>query len=328
VRIFGLNETGNFARRLAQHLDVRLASHEERDFPDGEFKIRALDAVGGEHAVVCQSLAADGRLSCADKLVRLLVFCGSLEDAGAREVTALVPYLAYWRKDRRTQPRDPVTTSYLARLIEAVGIDTVVTIDAHNIATFENAFRCRKEHLQAAAAFAEHFAPVVAAASRIVVLSPDAGGEQRARVFAGLLATRAERAVELAFVEKHRSGSKVSGELFAGDVRDALVVIYDDMISTGGTVARAAKAAAARGARVVHCAATHGLFSGDAIATLNAASLASVVVMDTVDDVAARCAGLTCEWRALDSAAVFARALSEWSSEHELAAPASALDAD
>jgi len=328
VRLFGLNQTSGFAQRLAQHLDVGLAPHEEREFADGEFKSRPLDSVSGEHVVVCQSLAADARMSSADKLVRLLVFCGALKDAAARRVTALVPYLAYWRKDRRTQLRDPVTTSYLARLIEAVGIDTVVTIDAHNIATFDNAFRCRKEHFEAAAAFAEHFVPVVTAASRVVVLSPDAGGEQRARVFASLLANRAERAVELAFVEKHRSGGKVSGELFAGDVRDALVVIYDDMISTGGTVARAAKAAADRGARVVHCAATHGLFSGDAIATLNATSLASLAIMDTVDDVAARCAGLTCEWRVLDSAAVFASAFSEWSGEHELAAPASALDAD
>jgi ribose-phosphate pyrophosphokinase len=168
----------------------------------------------------------------------------------------------------------------------------------------------------------------VKAPSRIVVLSPDAGGVHRARVFAGLLATRAERAVDLAFVEKHRSLGKVTGELFAGDVRDATVIIYDDMISTGATVARAAKAAAARGARAVHCAATHGLFTGDAIATLNAASLASLAIMDTVDDVAERCAGLSCESHVLDSAAVFARALTEWSAEREFAPPASALDAD
>ena len=328
MRLFGLNQTSGFAQRLAQHLDVTLAPREEREFADGEFKIRPLDSVRGEHVVVCQSLAADRRMSSADKLIRLLVFCGALKDAAARHVTTVVPYLAYWRKDRRTEARDPVTTSYVARLIEAVGVDTVVTIDAHSIATFDNAFRCCKEHLEGASAFADHFAPLATVASRIVVLSPDAGGEHRARAFAGLLASHAERAVELAFMEKQRSGGKVSGELFAGDVGDALVIIYDDMISTGGTVARAAKAAIARGARAVHCAATHGLFSGDAVATLNAASLASLAIMDTVDDVAERCAGLTCEWRALDSAAVFARALTEWSGEHELAAPASALDAD
>jgi ribose-phosphate pyrophosphokinase len=328
MRLFGLNQTAGFAQRLAQHLEIGLAPHEEREFADGEFKIRPLDSVRGEHVVVCQSLAADPRMSSADKLVRLLVFCGALKDAAARHVTAVVPYLAYWRKDRRSQPRDPVTTSYLARLVEAVGVDTVVTVDAHNVATFDNAFRCHKEHLTGAAAFVDHFAPIATAAGRTVVLSPDAGGEHRARVFMGLLAARVERPVELAFMEKHRALGKVSGELFAGDVRDALVIIFDDMISTGGTVARAAKAAAARGATAIHCAATHALLAGDAVAVLNTAGLASIAVMDTVEDVAARCAGLTCQWSVLDSAAVFAQALAEWRAEQALAAPTSALDAD
>jgi ribose-phosphate pyrophosphokinase len=313
MKLFGLGRTGEFTRRLAEHLGMAVASHEEREFEDGEFKIRPLESVRGEHVVVCQSLAADRRMGSADKLVRLLVFCGAVKDAGADRLTAVVPYLAYWRKDRRTQPRDPVTTSYVARLVEAVDVDTVVTIDAHNIATFENAFRCRKEHLEAAPKFAEHFAQRLADEGRIVVLSPDAGGEQRARVFAGLLAERGAQRVELAFMEKHRSGGRVSGELFAGDVVDARVIIYDDMISTGGTVARAVRAAATRGARTVHCAATHGLFSGDAVETLNAVPLSSLVVMDTVCDVAERCAALRCEHLVLDSAAIFAQALANWS---------------
>jgi ribose-phosphate pyrophosphokinase len=328
MKVFGLNRTAGFGRRLAEHLDLGIASHEEREFADGEFKIRALESVRGESVVVCQSLAADGRLSSADKLVRLLVFSGALKDAGARHVTAVLPYLAYWRKDRRTQPRDPITTSYVARLVEAVGIDVVATLDAHSIATFDNAFRCRKEHLDAAPAFAEHFAPLAAVAGRVVVLSPDAGGEHRARVFAALLAERIERPIELALMDKQRSAGTVSGDLFAGDVRDALVIVYDDIISTGETIVRAAHAAVARGARAVHCGATHGLFAGDAIAKLDTAPLASLAVTDTVDDVAARCAGLTCEWRVLDSAAVFAKAFREWSGGHELAESSSVFDAD
>jgi ribose-phosphate pyrophosphokinase len=312
VKLFAMQQTSGFAQRLAQRLGVAPALHEERDFSDGEFKIRALESVRDEHVVVCQSLAADRRVSSADKLVRLLVFCGALVDAGARRVTAVMPYLAYWRKDRRTQPQDPVTTSYVARLVEAGGVDTVVTIDAHGIATFDNAFRCRKVHLEAAPAFAEHFARLAAESSRFVVLSPDAGGAQRARVFAGLLAERASRPVDLAFMEKHRSGGRISGELFAGDVGGAPVIIYDDMISTGGTVVRAAHAALARGALAVHCAATHGLFSGDAVAALNAAPLASLAVTDTVADVDERVAGLRCEHVVLDSSAIFAGALSEW----------------
>lgn len=312
MKLFGLGQSRAFAERLAQRIGIPLATHEERDFEDGEFKIRSLESVRGEQAVVCQSLAGDARASSADKLLRLLVACGALRDAGAAQITALVPYLAYWRKDRRSQPRDPVTTAYVARLVEAVGVDAVVTLDAHNIATFENAFRCRKEHLEGAAAFAAHFAPLVAAASRIVVLSPDAGGQQRARVFAAQLAARVGRSVEQAMMEKHRSGGHVSGELFAGDVRDALVVIYDDMISTGGTVARAAQAAWARGAGGVHVAATHGVLVGGAAAALNDAGIASLALMDTVEDVRSRCAALRCPWEVLDCAAVFAAGREQW----------------
>jgi ribose-phosphate pyrophosphokinase len=325
MRLFGLAASSAFAARLADHLHIDLAPHEEREFPDGEFKIRALDGVRDEHAIVCQSLAADAHLSSADKLLRLVVFCGSLKDAAARRVTAVVPYLAYWRKDRRTQVRDPVTTSYVARLMEAVGIDAVVTLDAHDTGTFDNAFRCQKENLEGASAFADHFASAAAAAARVVVLSPDAGGERRARAFAGLLSARMHGTAELAFMEKRRSGGGISGNLFAGDVRDALVIIYDDMISTGGTAARAAIAAAERGAAAVHCAAAHGLLVGDAVASLNAAPLTSLALLDTVPDVAERCMGLRCDWRVLDGAAIVAAALAEWRGARE-PAPASSSD--
>lgn len=314
MKLYGLEHSRGIAERIAGRLGVVLAAHEERVFEDGEFKIRSLEPVRGDHVVVCQSLAADARGSSADKLLRLLVAAAALRDAGAAQVTALVPYLAYWRKDHRSQPRDPITTAYVAKLIEAVGVDAIVTVDAHSVATFENAFRCRKEHLEGVAAFAEHFVAATAAAARVVVLSPDAGGQQRARTFAAQLSARLGRTVEHALLEKQRSGGRVSGELFAGDVRDALVVVYDDLIGTGGTMARAAAAAFARGAGAVHGAATHALLVGEAVGALNDARLASLVVMDTVEDVRDRCAGLQCPWTVLDSASVFAAAREQWTS--------------
>ena len=102
MKLFGLNQTRAFAQRLAGQLGTALGAHEERDFEDGEFKIRPLESVRGENVFVCQSLAANGHASANDKLMRLLVFCGALKDAAAAEVTAIVPYPAYWRKDRRT----------------------------------------------------------------------------------------------------------------------------------------------------------------------------------------------------------------------------------
>jgi ribose-phosphate pyrophosphokinase len=314
MKLFGLQQTRGFAGRLAAHLGVPLAAHEERDFEDGEFKVRPLTPVRGEHVIVCQSLAADARASVNDKLIRLLVFCGALVDAGARHVTALVPYLAYGRKDKRTQPQDPITTSYVARCFEAVGIGSVVTIEAHGVATFENAFRCRKLNIDATNAFGAHFAGRVAGTNtRVVVVAPDVGGVPRAKAFAAALSARAGRDVGLAFVEKHRSGGVVSGALFAGDVHDALAIIYDDLVSTGGTIARAAHVARARGAREIHAAAAHGLLVGDAARTIASAGLASLVLADTVDDVGARCASLPSPWAVVDAAALVAPVFtSDW----------------
>ena len=184
MRLFGRNASKEFAEGLGDRLGVWLASHEERDFEDGEFKARPLDSVRGEQVFVCQSLTSSNGQSANDALARLLFFCGALKDAGAEQVVALVPYLAYARKDRRTKPRDPVTTRYVAQVFEAVGVDAIVTVDVHNPAAFENSFRIGKENLEAAPLFAEHFAPLASVVERTVVLSPDAGGVKRARAFA------------------------------------------------------------------------------------------------------------------------------------------------
>jgi ribose-phosphate pyrophosphokinase len=117
--------------------------HEERDFEDGEHKVRPLDSVRGADVYVIQSLSGDATQSTNDKLCRLLFFIGALKDAGAARVTAVTPYLCYARKDRRTKVNDPVTTRYVAELFEAVGTDAVMTLDVHNPAAFENAEKHR-----------------------------------------------------------------------------------------------------------------------------------------------------------------------------------------
>jgi ribose-phosphate pyrophosphokinase len=307
VKLFGLEQTRDFATLLAAALGAPLDAHEERDFEDGEFKVRALASVAGERVAVCQSLSADSRYSASDKLFRLLFFCGSLKDAGAERVTAVVPYLAYARKDRRTKPADPVATRYVAQIVEAVGVDEIVTIDVHNEAALDNAFRIAKRNLEAADLFVERFAAQAAAARRTVVLSPDAGGVSRARKFAAALGERTACSVDLAFVEKHRSGGRVSGELFAGDVQGALVIVLDDMISSGTTIARSAAACRERRAAAVHAAATHGVFAPGAEDMLRGAALDSLTVTNTVPDAAARVPGLGVE--VLDAAPIFARAL-------------------
>ena len=226
LALFALNATRDLGERIAQRLGIELSAHEERDFEDGEHKTRPLVNVRGQSCYVVQSLHGGPEESANDKLCRLLFFLGALRDASVVSVTAVIPYLCYARKDRKTKPRDPVTTRYVAALFEAVGVDRVVTLDVHNLAAFQNSFRCRTDHLSALPLFVEHFAPL-ARRHPVVVVSPDIGGAKRARAFGEALERAVEREVATAFVEKHRSGGVVTGGAFAGDVEDRVALIID-----------------------------------------------------------------------------------------------------
>lgn len=289
MKLFDIASEQRLGRHLGRSLGLPLSPHEERAFEGGEFKIRPLESVRGESVFVCQSLCADAEQSVNDKLMRLAVFAGALVDAAASQVTAVIPYLAYQRKDRRTKSRDPVTTRYVAKMLESVGLHAVIAVDVHNLVAFDNAFSIGKEHVEAATLFVDHFAGLVRDHEKVVVVSPDIGGVGRARAFAGLLAERARRPVEIAFVEKHRSAGVVSGDLFAGDVDGAIAVVIDDMICGGTTMVRAARGCVTRGAAVVHVAATHGIFGPSAAESLGTPDIESIVVTDTVPDAATRC---------------------------------------
>lgn len=279
--LFALAASRDFGERVSAHLGMPLSEHEERDFEDGEHKARPLVNVRNRDVVVLHSLYGEAGQSGNDKLCRLLFFIGALKDAGAARVTAVAPYLAYARKDRKSKSRDPVTTRYVAAMFEAVGTDAIMTMDVHNLAAYQNAFRCRSEHLEANPLFVEHFLPRLQAAEAVVV-SPDAGGIKRAEQFRLRLSRDLARPVAAAFAEKHRSAGVVSGELLVGDVRGKHAIIIDDLISTGTTIARTAKACKDLGATRVVAAATHGLFMLGAEKILADPSLDEIVVTDTV----------------------------------------------
>jgi ribose-phosphate pyrophosphokinase len=281
LKLFALQSSRPYGERVATALGVTLTPHEERAFEDGEHKCRPLESVRGADVFVVHSLHGEPGASPNDKLCRLLFFAGTLRDASAASVTAVAPYLAYARKDRQTQPRDTVTTRYVAMLFEAVGIDHMMTVDVHNVVAFQNAFRCRTEHLEAKELFAAHFAVTLAQQTPVVV-SPDTGGFKRAERFRATLAERLGRPVGMAFMEKLRALGAVSGQTLAGDVRGATAIIIDDLIASGETLLRTAHACRAAGARHVFAAATHGLFVGAADHLLADDSLDGCVVTDTV----------------------------------------------
>jgi ribose-phosphate pyrophosphokinase len=280
LAVFALGSTAEYGERVAWTLGLPLAAHEERDFEDGEHKTRPLESVRDRDVYVIHSLYGDSDASVNDKLCRLLFFVGALRDASAGRVTAVVPYLCYARKDRRTKERDPVTTRYVAQLLEAVGVDRIVTMDVHNLAAFENAFRRPTEHLQAASLFVDHVVPALD--GEPVVVSPDAGGVKRADRFRDLLAQRLGAEVPMAFLEKYRSAGVVSGDAVVGDVSKRTALIIDDLISSGTTMARAARACRAQGAIGVMALATHGVFSEGAGAVVADPVFDAMVVTDTV----------------------------------------------
>lgn len=281
LALFALGASRVFGAQVAEALGAALSPLEERAFEDGEFKLRPLTSVRGRDVYAISSLHGEMGASSADKLLRLLIFIGALKDSGAARVTAVTPYLCFSRKDRRTKPRDPIATRYVAQLFEAMRADALVTIDAHNIAAFENAFRCETVPLDAHALFASHFLPLVGAAP-VAVVSPDLGGEKRAELFRQRLERMLGRPVAKAFMDKTRSEGRVSGDIFAGDVDGRVAIVIDDLIAGGGTVARTATACRAHGAATVLVAATHAVFAKTAAEILRAAPIDRLVVTDSV----------------------------------------------
>ena len=279
-RLFALEATRSFGEAIAEALQQPLSPHEERGFEDGEHKIRPLAAVQNADVYVVQSLHGGPSESANDKLCRLLFFIGALKDAGAARVTAVVPYLCYARKDRRTKPNDPVTIRYVASMFEAVGVDAVVTLEVHNPAAFENAFRCRTVTLTATPLFADYARSLTG--EKLCVVSPDTGGAKRAELLRQTLEAATGRPVAKAFADKHRSSGVVSGDLFVGDVGGATALIIDDLLSTGNTLLRAARATRKAGAQRVVALVTHGLFLTGSAELLTDPAIDRLLTTDTV----------------------------------------------
>ncbi|MDH3289246.1 MAG: ribose-phosphate pyrophosphokinase [Betaproteobacteria bacterium] len=307
--LFALKTSRDFGAKVAEQLQQPLGELEEREFEDGEHKARPLISVRGADVFVIHSLYGEPGQSANDKLCRLAFFIGALRDAACASVTAVVPYLCYARKDRKTKSRDPVTTRYVAQMLEAVGADRVVTLDVHNLVAFQNAFRCRTEHLEAAGLFVKHLAPKLDS-DPVVVLSPDLGGVKRADYFRERLEKALNRSVDSAFMEKKRSAGVVSGEAFVGDVAGKTVLVVDDMIAGGTTTRRAVEACAARKAKRVLALATHGLFMPGAETLFQQPLLERIIVTDSVPPFRLAPEVIGDRLVVLDTAPLFAEAVS------------------
>lgn len=279
--LYSLDPDNTLAQGLAAQLNLTLAPLEIRHFEDGEHKIRPLTDPRGQDIFVLHSLHGEPQSSPNDKLLQLLMLIATLRDHGAARVTAVLPYLAYARKDRQTKTFDPLSLRYVAQLFEAVGTSQVMVLEAHNVAAFQNAFRCPTIHLSAHLAF-DTLTEGLTQGS-LAVASPDPGGVKRAQLWREALAKKYQQPVGFAMVDKRRSAGLLSSEhLVAGDVAGMTVLLIDDLIASGETLRHAAQALKRAGAHAVLAFAAHGLFTGAAAQTLIDDSLDRLVVTDSV----------------------------------------------
>ncbi len=282
MQLYALDTDTTLAQALASRLGVAISAHESRSFEDGEMKLRPLTCPRGAEAYVLHSLFGDNQHSPHDKLCQFLMFMATLRDHGAARVTAVVPYLAYARKDRQTKPFDPLNLRYVAQLFEAVGTEQVIVLEAHNLAAFQNAFRYPTLHLSAHVAF-DAMVETWLNQGPLVVASPDPGGVKRAQLWRESLESRTNQTLGFAMVDKRRSAGVVSSDhLVAGDVAGTTVLLIDDLIASGETLRRAAVALRLAGAKSVVACAAHGLFTGNAAKVLADAAIDQLLLTDSV----------------------------------------------
>jgi ribose-phosphate pyrophosphokinase len=282
LRLFGLGASKDFAEQVAAHVgpEGALCNHVETLFDDNECYVRSNVNVRGCDVFVIQSLYGCTKETLHDKLCKLLFFIGSLKDASAERVTAVIPYMCYGRQDRKTESRAPIMSKYVKYLLQSVGVDRILTMDVHNLAAFQCAFDVPTDHLEAKNLIARYIADNCAEPKRLAVLSPDAGGIPRARYFRNKLSQYLNVDIDLPVMDKEHAGRTIKGHKITGDVNGKLIVVYDDMISSAKTMYESLKAVEENGGEVWGIAATHGLFVGKANEYLK--DVKRIIVTDTV----------------------------------------------
>ena len=270
IKIFTGNANPALAQAICAHLSVPLAKAKVKTFSDGEIMVEINENVRGRDVFVVQSTCQPAN----ENLIELLVMIDALKRASAARITAVIPYFGYARQDRKVAPRTPITSKLVADLITTAGAQRVLCIDLH-AGQIQGFFNIPVDHLYAAPVVLEDLKSRFS--GELVVVSPDAGGTERARAFAKRLNAG------LAIIDKRRSSANVSEVMhIIGDVNKQTCIIVDDMIDTAGTLCQAAAALKAHGAGDVYATATHAVLSGPAIERINESSLKEVLVCDTI----------------------------------------------
>ncbi len=270
LKLIAGNANPKLAQEIAGKMGIELSPATIGRFSDGEIQVKITNSVRGADCYILQPTCAPVN----ENIMELLVIADALKRASARRITAVIPYYGYARQDRKAEPRVPITSKLVGNLITASGIDRVLTVDLH-ARQIQGFFDIPVDHLYARPVLFQYFKDLNL--DNPIVVSPDAGGVERARSFAKLLNA------DLAIVDKRRPRPNEAAIMnIIGDVKGRNAIILDDMIDTGGTLTKVANAIKDAGAITVYAAASHGVLSGEAIEKIKNSALQEVVITDSI----------------------------------------------
>ncbi|MFI5224769.1 MAG: ribose-phosphate diphosphokinase [Nitrospirales bacterium] len=272
LQIFSGNANPALAHEICAYLGTKLGEATVGSFSDGEIRVKIEENVRGGDVFVVQS-------SCQpvnDSLMELLIIIDALKRSSASRITAVIPYFGYARQDRKDQPRVPISAKLVADLITTAGTDRVLTMDLH-AGQIQGFFNIPVDHLYALPVLLDYITKQKVKVSDLVVVSPDAGGVERARAFAKRLEAN------LAIIDKRREGPNQTQIMnIIGDVAGKSALLLDDMIDTAGTIVKGAQACMDQGAREVWTACTHAVLTGPALDRIQQSCLKQVIVTNSI----------------------------------------------
>ncbi len=272
LQIFSGNANPALAHEICTYLGTKLGEATVGSFSDGEIRVKIEENVRGGDVFVVQS-------SCQpvnDSLMELLIIIDALKRSSANRITAVIPYFGYARQDRKDQPRVPISAKLVADLITTAGTDRVLTMDLH-AGQIQGFFNVPVDHLYALPVLLDYITKQTVKVSDLVVVSPDAGGVERARAFAKRLEAN------LAIIDKRREGPNQTQIMnIIGDVEGKSALLLVDMIDTAGTIVKGAQACMEHGAREVWAACTHAVLTGPALDLIQQSCLKQVIVTNSI----------------------------------------------
>ncbi|HKL00283.1 MAG TPA: ribose-phosphate pyrophosphokinase [Desulfotignum sp.] len=279
LSVFAGNSNPLLGDRISEYLAKPLGKLKVNRFSDGETQVEILENVRKQEIFVIQSTCKPVN----DHLVELLLLIDAFKRSSASRITAVIPYFGYARQDKKVSPRVPISAKMVADILENTGVDRVITMDLH-AGQIQGFFSVPVDNLYAAPIIIDDIKTRYP--ENLVVVSPDAGGVERARAYAKRLNC------SLAIVDKRRSApNQARAMAIIGDVQDKIAIVIDDMVDTAGTLTEAAGVIREKGARQVHAYCTHPVLSGPAIDRIISSSLNSLVATDTIplSDAAKKC---------------------------------------